>query len=76
MADDLAKLTTELNHLLDTRRKGVKSYEISSSGGMSRRLEYRSDAELAEVIADLERRIAALSGGPVRMVRFSSSKGI
>jgi len=71
MADDLAKLTTELNHLLDTRRKGIRAYEIGN-----RRLEYRSDAELAEVIADLERRIAAFSGGPVRMVRFSSSKGI
>lgn len=73
---DLAKLTAELDRLTEIRRKGIKSYEISSTGGGSRRLEYRSDAELAEAIADLERRIAALSGGSVRMVRFSSSKGI
>ena len=73
---DLAKLTAELGRLTDIRRKGIKSYEISSTGGGSRRLEYRSDAELAEAIADLERRIATLSGGSVRMVRFSSSKGI
>jgi D-serine deaminase-like pyridoxal phosphate-dependent protein len=73
---DLASLSAELDRLTEIRRKGVKSYEISSGAGGSRRLEYRSDAELAEAIADIERRIAALSGGSVRMVRFSTSKGI
>ncbi len=40
------------------------------------RVVYRSDAELASAIADLERQIAAASGAqPVRMVNFSTSKG-
>lgn len=68
---DLASLTAELNRLNDIRRRGVRSYEIGN-----RRLEYRSDADLASAIADVERRISALTGGEIRMVRFSSSKGI
>jgi hypothetical protein len=71
MADDLASLTNELRRLNEVRRGGVKSYEIRD-----RRLEYRTGAELAAAIAEVQRRISVLNGREIRMVRFSSSKGI
>lgn len=68
---DLVDLDARLANLRALRAKGVRIVEYGEQ-----RVEYRSDAELAAAIADLERQIAATSGNPVRMVRFASSKGL
>lgn len=39
-------------------------------------MEYRSDAELAAALSDLERRIQASQSSRITMVRISSSKGV
>lgn len=74
MADDLASLTEQRARLLEIRAKGVRSYEIES-GSSRRRLEYRSDEEVAAAVADLDRRIAALQGRRVSTVYINASKG-
>jgi len=67
----LAELQTRLDNLRAARAEGVRRIEYAD-----RRLEFRSDAEMATAIADLERQIFNLSGiASVRMVRFSTSKG-
>lgn len=71
MADDLTTLLARRDELARIRGKGVRAYEIAG-----RRLEYRSDAELAAAIADLDRRIAALQAAPVRTVYITASKGL
>lgn len=68
---DLAMLQQQLDTLRDARAKGVQTLGI---GGET--VTYKSDAQMAETIADLEQRIAALSGRQVRMVRFSCGKGV
>ena len=67
----VAELQTRLDNLRAARAEGVRRVEFGD-----RRVEYRSDAELATAIADLERQISNLGGAAsVRMVRFSTSKG-
>lgn len=39
-------------------------------------IEFKTDAEMAAALADLDRRIAAASGGTIRTIRVSSSKGL
>lgn len=71
----LAELQTQLNGLLKARATGVARVEFSS--GETRRVtEFKSDADLAAAIADLERRIAALSRPPVQQIRFTYPKGV
>ena len=75
MADDLATLTAQRDRLLEIRAKGIRSYEIATGSG-SRRLEYRTDAEVAAALRDVERRIAALQGTEITTVKLYSSKGL
>lgn len=75
MADDLATLLTQRSRLLEIRAKGMRSYEIDTGNGR-RRIEYRSDEEVASAIADIDRRIAALQGTHINTVRIYSSKGL
>ncbi len=57
--------------LVEQRAQGIRTVEYEGF-----RVEYRSDAEMAAAIADLDRRIADASGtGPVT-VRFSTNKGV
>lgn len=42
----------------------------------STEIEYRSEAEMAAALADLDRRIAAASGTTIRQIRIASSKGL
>ena len=68
----LADLRTRLDRLREVRAGG--EHEVTYG---DERVVFRSDAELASAIDDLERQIAAASGvSPVRMIRFSTSKGI
>lgn len=71
----LAELQAQLEGLLKARATGVARVEFTS--GETRRVtEYKSDADMAAAIADLERRIAALSCPAVRTVHFTYSKGV
>lgn len=68
---DLAQLTAWRDVLLAARYRGVRSVEIDG-----RRIEYRSDAEMAAALFDLERRIKACGPTRIGMVRIASSKGV
>ena len=71
----LSELHARLEELRSARAKGIRRVEHSAAGGVSRSIEYRSDAELAAAIADVEQQIARASGKTVRGVYFTSSKG-
>lgn len=69
---DLAELQTRLENLRALRAGGEREIQFGNE-----RVAYRGDAELAAAIADLERQIASASGvQPIRMVTFSTSKGL
>lgn len=71
----IADLQAKLEKLRDARASGTRRIR-ESMGGSEREVEYRSDAELAAAIADLEKRIAAGLGGDARTIRFQTSKGL
>jgi len=72
--ETLAELQDQLSKLRKARAAGTARVEFSD--GQTRNVvEYKSDAELAAAIGDLERRIATLSRSPVTTIRFSYSKG-
>lgn len=67
-----AELQAQLDSLRAIRARAVRSVDVGDY-----RTTFGTDAELAAAIADLERRIAAVSSaGPIQMVRFSTSKGL
>lgn len=66
---ELAQLTAWREALLAARYAGVRTAEYDG-----KHIEYRSDAEMAAALADLDRRIAASSR--VSVVRINSSKGL
>lgn len=68
---DLGQLTAWRDALLSARYRGIRTVEVDG-----RRVEYRSDAELAAALSDLERRIQASQSSRITMVRISSSKGV
>jgi hypothetical protein len=73
--ETLAELQDQLVRLRAARATGAARVEFVS--GESRRVtEYKSDADMASAIADLEGRIAAFSGRRIAAVHFSYSKGI
>ncbi|HPE29814.1 MAG TPA: hypothetical protein PLV61_01400 [Parvularculaceae bacterium] len=68
----LAQLETWRDDLLAAR--GKPAAEVEYDG---KRVKFRSDADLARAIADMERRIAAAqSGGRIRTVYATTSKGV
>jgi len=68
----LNDLIAKRDALETARFEGVTS--VTYDG---RHIQYRSDAEMATAIADLNRRIAACNGQrPVSMITFSSRKGL
>lgn len=67
-----AELQAQLDSLRAMRARAVRSVDVGDY-----RTTFGTDAELAAAIADLERQLAAASGVPsVKMVRFSTSKGL
>ena len=71
MADTTESLTAELERLRQLRASGLRRIEYDGTS-----TEYRTDAEIASAIRDLETRLAALSPqGPVRVTYIKSSKG-
>jgi hypothetical protein len=68
----VSELKDRLDKLRRTRATGAL---VVATGDYS--TTFRSDAELAAAIADLERQIAAATGaGPIKMVRFATAKGV
>ena len=67
----VAEMQTQLDVLRKARASGVRKVE----GPDNRSVEYKSDAEMAAAIADIERRITGASGRPIRTVYFNSTKG-
>ncbi|WP_238367623.1 phage head-tail joining protein [Mesobacterium pallidum] len=71
MAVPSEELQTLRDALVKARARGIRKTEIE---GMS--VEYRSDAEMAAAIADLDRRLAASQAARPATIAFSASKGI
>lgn len=68
----LAELEARLDRLRSMRANGVRSVDAGDY-----RTTFGTDAEMAAAIADIERQIASASGSPpVRMLRFTTSKGL
>lgn len=68
---DRATLEARLDALLAIRDQGVLTVEYGD-----KRVTYRSDAELARAIADLERRLAAHDRPAVTDILIRSTKGL
>lgn len=67
----VAEMQTQLDALRKARASGIRRVEHDN-----RAIDYKTDAEMAAAIADLERRISASSRTPVRHVFFTNSKGL
>ena len=64
-------LRDRLEELRGLRASGLRSARFGED-----EIEYKSDADLAAAIADLERQIAALAGrSPIQFVNFRYRKG-
>lgn len=68
---DLTILRQQLDTLRAARARGIQTATVGSET-----IVFKTDAQMAEAIADIEQRIAALAGNQVRTVRFSCSKGV
>lgn len=66
----VADLIQMRDELLRARAKGVRSLQLNGE-----RVEYKTDAEMASAIGDLEARIVRASGPRRNVVRFSTGKG-
>lgn len=73
---DLAELTEMRGALLRARASGHRAVAYAYNG-TEHRIDFKSDADMASALADLDRRIAAMSGQrAVHTVRLSTSKGL
>lgn len=70
MALGAGELETMRDELLRARAKGVRTLQLNGE-----RVEYKTDAEMASAIADLEARIRRASAATAGAVRFTTSKG-
>jgi hypothetical protein len=71
MALDPAELIDLRDALIRARAKGVKTVQMNGE-----RVEYKTDAEMADAVNDLEARIRRASTPRAGSVLFSSSKGV
>ncbi|OYX45244.1 MAG: hypothetical protein B7Z02_01325 [Rhodobacterales bacterium 32-67-9] len=71
MALPVDQLVQMLDALIAARARGVRTLQLRDE-----RVEYRTDAEMAAAIADLEARIRRASAPRPGAVLFSSSKGL
>lgn len=67
----VADLEAWRDALIEQRAKGIRTVDYEG-----KRVEYRSDAEMAAAIAALEERIARSSPIRPRKLRFSTGKGV
>lgn len=66
---------TDLEGQLAALRR-ARNLGVSVVRQNDRETRFKSDAEMASAIADLERRISQLRGGRINTVRIYSSKGL
>lgn len=71
MAVGVDELITLRDALIRARAKGVRAVQMGEE-----RVEYRSDAEMASAIADLDSRIRSASTPRPVVVKVASSKGM
>jgi hypothetical protein len=72
----LDDLIAQRDALLKARASGLSVVQYAS-GASSRRVEYRSDAEMVLALADLDRRITSFGAGArPTTIRFATSKGL
>ncbi len=71
MPVEAAELIEMRDTLIRARAKGVKTLQMNGE-----RVEYKTDAEMANTINDLEARIQRASTSRPGVVLFSSSKGL
>jgi hypothetical protein len=67
----VAELQAQLDRLRSIRRTGALRVQIGDE-----RVEFRSDAELAAAITDLEAEINGAGAPPITLVYVSSTKGL
>ncbi|MXP62776.1 hypothetical protein E0493_05355 [Roseomonas sp. M0104] len=73
MSDSLARLKEERDALMRSRLSGVRAVETSDG----RRVEYRSDLELARALYAVNELIATAEGvTPPQTILFRTSKGL
>jgi len=75
MAATVEQLQAQLDSLRAVRAGGEKRVRYRGPNS-EQEVEYKTDAELAAAIFDLERQINAAAGGKANTVRLFSSKGI
>lgn len=68
---ELAELHAQLARLQAIRISGVSGTKFGD-----REVQYKTDSQIAQAIADLEQRIAGARGQGIRTIRFSTSKGV
>jgi hypothetical protein len=68
-------LNDQLHRLRKARAAGMRRVAFESDG-VRREVEFKTDGELANAIADLERRIAESDRPAPRIVKIAPSKGI
>lgn len=68
---DITQLTQWRDALMAARYKGVRTVEYDG-----KRVTYATDAEMANALADLDRKIASTGDSRVSVVRIQSSKGV
>ena len=68
---DTTQLTQWRDALMAARYKGVRTVEYDG-----KRVTYATDAEMANALADLDRKIASTGASRVSVVRIQSSKGV
>ncbi|WP_406736447.1 phage head-tail joining protein [Thioclava sp. GXIMD4215] len=71
MALNLSELLDLRDQLIRARAKAVTLVQINGE-----RVQYKTDAEMASALADLDRRISAATKRPILTLKFSSSKGM
>lgn len=71
MAVDTTELEALRDALVKARARGVRKTEVGDTS-----IEYRSDAEMAAAIADLDRRIATAGTSRPRTLAFNTLKGL
>uniref|UniRef100_A4WNT5 Uncharacterized protein n=1 Tax=Cereibacter sphaeroides (strain ATCC 17025 / ATH 2.4.3) TaxID=349102 RepID=A4WNT5_CERS5 len=72
MALSVDQLTAMRDALIGYRAKGIRTAQMPNG----ERVEFKTDAEMAAAIHDLEVRIRRASAPPPAVVRFSTSKGV
>lgn len=71
MAIEAPELEALRDELIKARAKGVRSLQLNGE-----RVEYKTDAEMAQAITDLDARIRHASRPRSATIGFSSSKGL